>query len=195
MSSPDGPTLGTILSRRSVGRVLDEAVPHRVIEDLIRAAIRAPNHGLTHPWRFVVLQGDARRAAGEAHLAARERLGPPLEEAAREKEASRFERAPVVIVCICRSASDEAIVRIEDRDAVAAGVQNLLLAAAEHGLGAIWRTGVMTDEAELRDHLGLDSDDAVVGFVYVGRPAAPAKGDQTRRPDVAEITEWRGFTA
>lgn len=194
MSAPDRPTLRTILSRRSVGRVLDEPIPRDVIEDLIRAAIRAPNHGLTHPWRFIVLEGDARRAAGEAHLAARERLGPPPEDAARAKEASRFERAPVVIVCICHSGSTDATVRREDRDAVAAGVQNLLLAAAEHGLGAIWRTGVMTDEKELRDHLGLGTDDDVVGFVYVGRPAVREKGDPTRRPEPADVTEWRGTT-
>ncbi|MGI9538757.1 MAG: nitroreductase family protein [Miltoncostaeaceae bacterium] len=195
MSPAEGAALRTILSRRSVGRVLDEPIPRPVVEELIEAAIRAPNHGLTHPWRFIVLQGDARRAAGEAHLAARERLGPPIEDATREKEASRFERAPVVIVCVCRSPSDEATVRIEDRDAVAAGVQNLLLAAADHGLGAIWRTGVMTDEEELREHLGLDAEDDLVGFVYVGKPAAQAKGEQTRRPAVAEVTEWRGLSA
>lgn len=182
----------TILSRRSVGRVTAEPLPHGTVEDLIEAAIRAPNHGLTHPWRFVVLEGNARRAAGLAHLAAKERPGRPLAEPARTKEASRFERAPTVIVCVCRTESADEAVRREDRDAVAAGVQNLLLAAAERGLGAIWRTGTMADEPELREHLGLDDRDAVVAFVYVGRPVRPPNSAVTRRPAVDDVTEWRG---
>ncbi len=188
-----GPVAAGIHTRRSVGRVTDQAVTRSEIEALIAAALRAPNHGLTHPWRFVVLTGDARRAAGDAHVAAIEAGGRSLDDEARAKEATRFERAPAVVACVCAPTSDDPVVRCEDRDAVSAGVQNLLLAAAERGLGAIWRTGAMVDEPALREHLGVGPGEEVVAFVYLGRPAGDRTGPATSRPRVDEVTDWRGL--
>ena len=83
--------------------------------------MRAPNHHLTEPWRFVVLAGDARGAVGEAHARAVARLRPGLPEAGLAKEAARLRRAPVVIACVVRPSADDPIAAREDRDAVAAG--------------------------------------------------------------------------
>src|SRR5690606_32835621 len=158
-----------IHDRRSVGRVAPDPLPRELIEELLRAALAAPNHHLTHPWRFVVLAGDARREVGEAHARAVARAKPDHPPAGLEKEAARLERAPVVIACAV-AGSDDPVQAREDRDAVAAGVQNLLLAAHARGLAAIWRTGVMADEPEVLEAVGLGPGDALVGMVYLGRP-------------------------
>lgn len=195
MSDAEAPAIGVlaaIAGRRSVGRVLSDPVAREVVEELLRAAVQAPNHHLTAPWRFVVLAGDARRALGEAHAAAVARAKPDLPEAGRAKEAARLERAPVVVVVAVHSDAEDPVTRREDRDAVVAGVQNLLLAAHAHGLGAMWRTGAMADEPEVAAHLGLGPGDAIVGFVYLGwpdgRPPAPSE-----RPDAAALTRFEGW--
>jgi nitroreductase len=184
-----GEAMDVLMARRSVGKVLDEPPSRDVIEQLLLAAVHAPNHHLTEPWRFIVLTGPARRTVGEAHAAATRRTRPDAGSEALAREISRMERAPVVIVCCLRTDPSDVVRAREDRDAVAAAIQNLLLAAHDHGLGGMWRTGTMVDEPEVRQVLGLDDADAIVGFVYLGPPAV-APSARPRRP-LTDVVEWR----
>jgi nitroreductase len=183
--------LEAIASRRSVGRVLPDPLPREEVAALLEAAVSAPNHHLTAPGRFVVLAGDARRELGEAHARAVARAKPDLPREGLAKEAARLERAPVVIAAVVLG-SDDPVQAREDRDAVAAAIENLLLAAHGSGLGAMWRTGVMVDEPEVREALGLGPGDAIVGFVYVGRPAGLAP-ERPPRPALDDVAVWRGW--
>lgn len=184
--------LEAIAARRSAGKVLPEPLPRTLVEELLTAATRAPNHHITEPWRFVVLAGDSRRALGEAHAQAVAREKPDLPAAGLAKEAARPERAPVLVAVIVRPGGGDPVGAREDRDAVAAAIQNLLLAAHARGLGAMWRTGAMVDEPEVHEHLGLGPDDAIVGFVYLGRPAGPVSAPSPRQP-LHQVSEWRGW--
>jgi nitroreductase len=186
------PVTAAIWERRSIGRVAPDPLPRRLVAELVGAAIQAPNHHLTCPWRFVVLAGDARREIGEAHARAVARLKPGHPEAGLAKEAALLERAPVVIACCVAGSVDPAQAR-EDRDTVAAGVQNMLLAAHARGLAAIWRTGAMVSETEVAEALGLDPGDGIVGFVYVGHRLPDVDVRPPGRPSVDELATWRGW--
>jgi nitroreductase len=188
---PDA-VLSAIHGRRSVGRVSAAPVERRVVEELLDAAVAAPNHKETNPWRFVVLAGDARGAVGEAHARAVARMREGLTPEGRAKEAALLDRAPVVIAC-CLVPGEDPVRAREDRDAVSAAVQNLLLAAHARGLGAIWRTGTMADEPEVREELGLGPRDAVVGLVYIGHPLSGGDAPAPARAGAAAFTEWRGW--
>jgi nitroreductase len=48
-----------IYQRQSIGKVKADPVPRELIEQLLSAAVQAPNHHKVRPWRFVVLQGAA----------------------------------------------------------------------------------------------------------------------------------------
>ncbi|MGD9694703.1 MAG: nitroreductase [Thermoleophilia bacterium] len=190
MSRSGDEVIAAIHGRRSTGKVLPEPIAREEVEELLAAAVRAPNHHLTFPWRFVVLAGDARREVGEAHARAVAAARPDHPPAGIEKEAARLERAPVVIAVAVAGPDDPATAR-EDRDAVAAGVQNLLLAAHARGLGAMWRSGAMVEEPEVREALGLADGDELVGFVYLGRPAQ--EPPPRERPPLADVAVWRGW--
>lgn len=165
-----------------------DPVPRTLVEDLLRAAVCAPNHRLTRPWRFVVLSGAARRRVGEAHATSVARDRPDAAEDVVAREAARLERAPVVVVSVVTTDPTDGVRAREDRDAVAAATQNLLLAAHARGLAAMWRTGAMVDEREVRAELGLGSEDAIVGFVYVGyEDVAPPRRE---RGDITGVVEW-----
>lgn len=190
---PEGDAvLAAIHGRRSVGKVSPEPLPRGEVAELLEAAVAAPNHQLTAPWRFVVVAGDARDELGDAHARAvgRERPDTPAE--ARFKEAAKLRRAPVVIVAVV-APGDEPVQAREDRDAVAAAVQNMLVAAHARGLGAMWRTGAMADEREMRDALGLAPREAIVGFVYLGRLVGPPDGRGAPRRPAEQFTTWRGW--
>jgi nitroreductase len=189
--SDEPEALRVILSRRSVPLVRPDPLPRTTVERLLRAAVAAPSHHLTRPWRFVVMAGDARRALGDAHARAVARVRPDATPQALAKERSRPERAPVVVACIATPAADDPVARREDRDAVVCAVENLLLAAHALGVGAMWRTGAMADEPEVRDHLGLGPRDEVVAFVYLGLPAdAPPRA--VPPASLEGVVEWRG---
>ncbi|MGP6191557.1 MAG: nitroreductase family protein [Vulcanimicrobiaceae bacterium] len=163
--------LEALRTRRSIGKLAGD-VSRDEIRALVEAALWAPNHRLTEPWRFSVLRGAARERLGRAWavLLAQE---TPFEGERRatllEREAAKPLRAPVVIAVSVRTDADP-VVAAEDFAATAAAAQNLLLAAHAGGLGAIWRTGEMAYRREIREHLGLEPDDRIVAFIYLGRP-------------------------
>jgi len=170
--------LDALATRRSIGNVQGD-VSDEQIRALIQAAVWAPNHHLTEPWRFVVLRGEARERLGHAwaEVAANmTRLQGDERETFLRREAAKPTRAPALIVVAARTDADP-IVAAEDFAATAAGVQNLLLAAQELGLGAMWRTGELAYSPEIKAHLELESSDRIVAIVYVGQPGMkPLKG-------------------
>jgi nitroreductase len=181
--------LNALRSRRSIGKLGGE-VGDDEIRVLIEAATWAPNHRLTEPWRFVVLRGEARERLGRlwAEIVAKR---SPLqgEERAKliQKEAAKPLRAPVLLIVAVRT-DDDPIVAIEDFAATAAAVQNVLLAAEALGLGAMWRTGDMVYDPEIKTHLGLDSPDRIVAAVYLGRPEMQPPQAQPR--ECKENVRW-----
>jgi nitroreductase len=173
-----------IRSRRSVGR-LDGDVDEVQIRELIELATWAPNHRLTEPWRFTVVRGAARERLGSiwaSAAAADLTLTGEARDAALQREAGKTLRAPVIIVASTRTDSDT-VVAEEDLAATAAAVENLLLAAAARGLGAMWRTGDMARNREVKAFLSLDPSDRIVAFIYLGRASGEAPPPKPREVD------------
>lgn len=176
-SLSDAPALASLLalvrSRRTNLRMRDDIVDPSLVEHLCEAATWAPNHKRTQPWRFAVLTGDARQTLGELTAAYQESTGT-TDNAVLDKTRNKYQRSPVVIVVGCQSEPDaSAEMLAEDRDAVSAGVQNLLLAATAAGLNSYWGTGAVTKAPEVKRWCGLDERDTIVAVVYVGWPAGP----------------------
>jgi nitroreductase len=181
----------TIRERRSNMNVdLERPVPREVVDDLLDLATWAPNHYRTNPWRFVVLTGKARERIGE--IAARAAASrPDAKESIVERQRAQFLRAPTVLVAA--SAPDEdPIKHFENKHAVAAGVQNILLGAQAAGLAGAWRSGLAMTDPEVsrpvKEALGLDPKDEIVSFVYLGYPIGPP-GAREKPPAVVRYLD------
>ncbi|MBO9605168.1 MAG: nitroreductase [Paenibacillaceae bacterium] len=162
-----------IRGRRSIGKVKPDPVDAASIERILEAAVWAPNHHLSEPWRFIVMTGAGRGVLGRAYadVAAAEAGGARTEEELaqlRAKQETKAYRAPVVIAVAVSPAPGE--LPTEETAAVHAAVQNMLLAAHALGLGAIWRTGEPAYHPLMRQAFGLQEPDQIVGFVYIGYP-------------------------
>ena len=182
-------TYDAITSRRSVRRTTDKIPSRAMVQRLLDAAVAAPNHHLTEPWRFVVLAGDALKDLGAAWAAAEERLGRDPE-GARDKPL----RAPVIVTVIeSPKAHLSKVVEVEEHHAVGAAMQNILLAAHDAGLGAMLRTGPAARMDEIKEFLGLAPAELVAGVIYVGSPAPDESSKAPRKTAAADITEWRGW--
>ena len=66
--------------------------------------------------------------------------------------------------------SESKVIEVENISAVSAAAQNILLAVHALGLGAILRTGEWARDSKVKEFLGFDVDQHIVGFIYIGYP-------------------------
>jgi nitroreductase len=187
--------LEAIAARRSYGRLSEPAPSDEELRVLLAAAASAPDHGELRPLRFIVLRGAGKDAFGpvlarayEARCAA---LGTTADPSKVDKDLTKLGRAPLVVVAAAVRQASPKIPFEEQEDAVAAAVQNLLLAATALGYGSMWRTGDESRDANVKAALGLSPHDAIVGFVYLGTPPAGFVPKPRALPPLDElVTEW-----
>lgn len=186
--------LEAIRTRRSIGKVTPERPSREEIETILDAATWAPNHFVTNPWRFVVVAGADRIELGRVMARSKiERMRVEGRDTTGEEETlvAKALRAPVIVAVGVEPGDGPKVVAIEEIEAGAAAVQNMLLAAHAIGLAAMWRTGDPAYDPHVRAHLGMSDAAALLGFVYVGYPAV-SKVRENHVP-FEQLTEWRGW--
>jgi len=161
-----------IQQRRSVKRFTGRAVARDEIERLLNAAVAAPNHRLTQPWRFYVLGPNAREAYGRA---LGERKARKLEDAEkgralRDTVAREHRELPAMLV-IAVVRSDNPETAQEDVAAAMMAIENLALAAVAIGLGTHIKTGAVMQDPAARAAAGVREDEEIIAIVNVGEPA------------------------
>ena len=180
-----------IAQRRSIKKFQDRPVAREEIEALLDAAVLAPNHHLTQPWRFYVLGPESRRRYGLAlgERKARKLPDPDAANAVREKTAAEYQAFPALIaVAMVQHESPET--REEDYAAVMQAISYIMLAAVERGLGTHMRTGAVMDDPAARAAIGAREGERIVAVVSVGVPAEmPAP---KTRQGAAAVTQWVG---
>ena len=179
-----------IRTRRSIKRFTDRPISREEIARLLDAAVYAPNHRMTQPWRFYVLGPEARRSYGAA-LGARKARKVEDPEAARvvATKAEEGEASLPAMIAVAMTVSDNAEIREEDYAATMMAVQNLLLAATANGLGTHLKTGAIMDDPRAREAVGVPDGQRIVTLIQLGEPAE-IPPEKPRRP-AAELTTWR----
>lgn len=162
-----------LLERNSMAQ-LSGKVTEAQLEILLKAALRAADHGWLHPTRFITVQGNARAQLGKIFLESTDDWQNLSVEKQNKLEQAPL-RAPLLIIVVNQAQDHPKIPRLEQLLSSAAGAQNILNAAAALGLGAIWRTGDVAHNPQVAKGLGLAQNEQIVGFVYVGEAAAAAK--------------------
>ncbi len=178
-----------IAQRRSIKKFQERPVSREEIEFLLDAAVLAPNHHLTQPWRFYVLGPESRRRYGLAlgERKARKLPDPGAANAVREKTAAEYHAFPALIA-VAQVLHESPETREEDYAAVMQAVANIMLAAVERGLGTHMRTGAVMDDPAARAAVGVRDGERIVAMLSVGVPAEvpPPKA----RQGAAVVTAW-----
>nr|WP_240658643.1 nitroreductase family protein [Microbacterium sp. CPCC 204701] len=154
-------------ARRSWSKVTDEAPSHEELLELVSAAGRVADHSSLRPWRLIELRGTDR-----------ERLGRAIAKAEGEKGASSKPlRAPLLLAVVASYRKSGKVPRWE-QEAVASGVAHTLsLLLDEAGWGVIWRTGHYTRSRAVAKAHGLEKNEELLGWLYVGgKPARERAG-------------------
>ena len=155
---------------------------------ILEAAVSAPDHKELRPWRFVVLSGPAKDAFGEVLVRSLLQRDPNATGGQQDKERTKLDRAPLVVVTGAKRL-ETSLPFSELIAATAAATQNMLLAAWALGYGSIWRTGAPVYDDTVKRELGFETDDELVGFIYLGSPTAEPPVARDLRLD-GLVTHW-----
>lgn len=145
------------------------------LDRLLSAGVCAPDHGRLSPWRFLVLEGDARHVLGRAMVDSFLRGRPAASPVEIRREHDKVLRAPTIVVVSAAVIPHPKAPPLEQIEAVAAGCHAMMLAAQALGIGAMWKTGAPAEDAEVKATLGLQPNEVVVGFLYFGAVVTPGE--------------------
>ncbi|MEH3053089.1 MAG: nitroreductase [Patulibacter minatonensis] len=161
-----------ITERRTTKRYTDEPVPTEVVRELIELATWAPNHKLSEPWRFRLLGPQATKS---------------LVDVAPADKKPKMTLAPTRLLVSTKVAGDP-LRRSEDLLAVAAAVQNLLIAATARGIDSFWQSPTVAGLPAARNLLGIPADEELVAMVNLGYSSAD-RAEPARQPVDAVFEE------
>jgi nitroreductase len=154
------------------------------IDALLRLAVRVPDHGKLSPWRFVVLEGEAKsRFAAKLEALA---LGKGDQTAAAKLGKLKV---PPLAIAVISAPKAAAIPEWEQRLSAGAVCTTLLQATLAMGYGANWITDWYAYDEDAKAILGLSGDELVAGFMLIGTPRDPAL--ERERPALAAlVSRW-----
>ncbi|MDD9912229.1 MAG: nitroreductase [Alphaproteobacteria bacterium] len=161
------------------------------IEVVLQAGCWAPTHKKSEPWRFTIFQGEGRQKLQAAWCENAAKNGKNV-----ETIATKAFRAPVIITVWCAvGRGDKPIPVWEEEAATAACCQNMLLAAEDLNLAAIWRTGGvghMPEVQSLIPNFDITKGDRIIGFIYLGQKDSNRPTPTRDIPNWANKTTWIG---
>lgn len=180
-------TFSDLVRSRRTSMIVDQErdVPADLIAELCGLATWAPNHKKTWPWRFALFTGDGRSRLGDTMAGEMERLDVG-DDAKRTKTRTKYLRTPATLAVGC-TPHDNEMLHAENRDAVAAGIQNLLLGATAIGLASFWSTPAVTRPPSVLELCGFEPDDRIVGIVYLGWAAQHCPAPQRPQIPISHI--------
>ncbi len=156
------------------------------LHDLLRIAARVPDHGKLAPWRFILLEGEAKARFAQA-LETIAEAAPDREK--RKGALFKLKIPPLAVVVVSRHIEGK-IPEWEQRMSSAAVCTNLVIAAQAMGFGANWITDWYAYDDQASALLGLSEGEKVTGFIYLGTvDEAP---QERVRPDVEGlVSRWK----
>jgi len=189
--------------RRDVRRFKRDALPTGTIERLIGVACLSPSVGLSEPWRFMIVQDQARRAAIRANF---ERCN---QDALKQQEPDRaslyarlklsgLDNAPcqVAVFADRTTAQGRGLGRLtmpETLDySVAIAIHTLWLAARAEGIGVGWVS--ILDPEKVAEILQVPKEWTFIGHLCIGYPEEEAdlpalqrQGWEERHPSTSVV--------
>jgi len=164
--------LDLLVNRRSASRLADPAPAGEQLENILRAGLRAPDHGTLTPWQFFVIEGEGRERFSQ--LLEKGAIEAGQDEKAIEKARNAPFRAPMIIAVVAKCQEHHKVPQWEQEMSAGCAVMAMQMAAVAQGFNGIWRSGALTDSPVVRNGLQCREQDKIVGFLYLGTPQLKA---------------------
>jgi nitroreductase len=173
--------LADLIRSRRTSMLVDKEreIPADLVEQLCELAQWAPNHKRTWPWRFALVTGEARARLGDTIADCMAERGDPPEKVLKTR--GKYLRTPATLI-VGAATGDSELRTAENRDAVAAGIQNLLLGATAIGLATYWGSCPKGANDAVAEFAGFEAGTHITGLIYLGWPTTGVVAPQ--RPPV-----------
>ncbi|MFF3431962.1 nitroreductase [Streptomyces sp. NPDC002602] len=178
-----------VMTRRSTHRLTTPPPSDEEFSYFLRSAALAPDHGVLRPWRWITVRGEDRHTLGAsfATTAAPEN---------RAKTAAKAMRAPLLATLVFTPRPNPKVPEWEQPAATSAMSHSLMMLLHSRGFGSIWRTGPLIEDVGVRETLGLDSTERLLGWLYIGTPESRSAPRRRELTDVADrLTTFAGMGA
>ncbi|MDQ7074045.1 MAG: nitroreductase [Gammaproteobacteria bacterium] len=182
----------TFLQQRhsTAAKQLGEPAPNKAeLEQILAAAVAAPDHGGLQPWRFLIIEKEARQKLGDLMASCYQKRHPQATTEQVERQRIKPLRSPLIITVVAKIQSNPSVNKMEQILSAGAACQQILLASQALGYGAIWLSGESIFDWNINEGLELGFDDQIVGFLYLGTETETIAAPQ--RPSVTDfIQHW-----
>lgn len=186
---PDPAALAFLARRQSrPAKLMTGPVPDRAaLTDILRVALRVPDHGKLEPWRLVVVdRADMARLADLAEARARATGG----DAERiDKGRGQFDRGQLAVVVISSPKASEKVPVAEQVLSAGALCFAVVTVAEAAGWASCWLSGWPShDRAFIEAAFGCAPQETVAGIVHVA--TFDGQVVDRPRPDPARLVSW-----
>lgn len=175
--------------RRSSKQFGDVAPNAEQLDAILKAALRAPDHGRMKPYHFVVIEKSGMPKFHEYLKAA------AVEFAMDEKNAAKADKlanqAPMVIGVVAKLDHESVKVPAWEQ-IVCAGcaAYAMQLAANAQGFDTVWITKKWVEGKAIREAFGCAEGDKVIGLLMIG---SPKDGEVASARDAEDPTSFVSF--
>lgn len=183
--------LTLIKSRRTCYQFSDRPVEVKELQTCLEAAIWAPNHKLTQPWRFWVVSKQQQKALATtyAKLRANKRAEPNSEnyQMIYDSAVEKFMKIPKMVL-VGQVLDDDKMVQKEDYAACSCAIQNFQLMAWQMGIGVQWSTGPVIKDQHTYQQIEADSQQIeLIGILYMGHLKGDCSTQNGKRKPLSEV--------
>lgn len=156
-------------TRQSNPYLQGQAPDEEIINNIIKAGMRVPDHAGLTPWHFTVIKNEGLIKLSKAFKSAAVSDGAEIVKI--EKAEKMPFRAPLIIAISTKYQQHIKVPKQEQLIAAGCTVHAMQMAATALGLGSVWRTGEMSYHPLVKERLKIKLHEDIVGFLYIGDKA------------------------
>ena len=166
--------LDNILNRVSA-RTLSTPIPSKdEMETVYKAALRAPDHAWLRTSSFIEVKEDGLDKLSDIFFNFGKTI-PNIADEVLEKYKNAPYRAPMIIILVNSYKEHPKVPAIEQKLSTATAAQNIMLALNAMEYSCIWRTGKMAFNEIIQTELGLEKNQEILGYLYIGTEVGKKK--------------------
>ena len=166
--------LENILNRVSARSLVEPHPSKKEMDIVYKAALRAPDHAWLRTSSFIEVKGESLNKLSNIFVNYGKSV-PDISDEVLDKYKSAPYRAPMIIILVNTFKEHPKVPAIEQKLSTATAAQNIMLALNAMKYSCIWRTGKMAFNELIQKELGLDNNQEILGYLYIGTESGEKK--------------------
>ena len=166
--------LNNILNRVSARELAQPYPSNDEMKLVYQAALRAPDHAWLRPSSFIEVKDEGLDKLSKIFHEYALTLDGLSEEIINKYKNAPY-RAPMIIILVSSFKEHPKVPAIEQKLSTATAAQNISLALSAMKYSCIWRTGKLAFNKSIQKSIGLNENQEIIGFIYVGTETGKKK--------------------